>query len=129
MAERRKVICIDFDGTLCGIDYPRIGPIKTGAKEAMQLLRKQGWYIIISSCRSCSFNWSEYYGDTPVNHASERPVHQEMIKWLDDNQIPYDEIDDGTKGKVSADLYVDDRAIEFNNNWDEIMGRLVAQNQ
>lgn len=121
----KKTACVDFDGTLCGIDYPRIGPIKPGAKEAMQLLRRLGYYIIISSCRSCAWNWSEYYGDTAPTHASERPVYQEMIAWLDKNEIPYDEIDDGTRGKVSADIMIDDKGLRFNNNWDETMAAII----
>ncbi len=122
---KQKVACIDFDGTLCDIDYPRIGPIKPGAKEAMRLLRRLGYYIIISSCRSCAWNWSEYYGDTPFIHACERPVFKAMAEWLNDNDIEYDEIDSGNRGKVSADIYVDDKGIRYNNNWDEVMAQII----
>ncbi len=100
---KQKVACIDFDGTLCDIDYPRIGPIKPGAKEAM----------------------SEYYGDTPFIHACERPVFKAMAEWLNDNDIEYDEIDSGNRGKVSADIYVDDKGIRYNNNWDEVMAQII----
>ncbi len=115
-----KTVSIDFDGTLCDIDYPNIGPIKRGAKEALTLLRQLGYVIIISSCRSCAWNWSEYYGDEEFVHACERPVYTEMKAWLDKNEIPYDIIDDGTKGKVAADYYVDDKAIAFTDNWAQI---------
>lgn len=120
-----KTISVDFDGVLCDLDYPRVGKIKSGAIEGMRLLRKLGWYIIISSCRSCAWNWDQYYKDQPFVHASERGVFKDMKQFLDDNQIPYDEIDDGTKGKTSADYYLDDRAIRFENNWDEIMAKFI----
>lgn len=123
---KQKVACVDFDGTIVGIDYPNIGPIKTGAKEALQLLRKLDYYIIISSCRSCAWNWSEYYGDTDFVPAKDRKVFKDMVAWLDANEIPYDFIDDGTQGKVSADIYIDDKGIRFENNWDEVMARIIS---
>lgn len=122
MAEQKeqKTICCDFDQTICASQYPGLGPLIPGAKEALLLFRALGYKIIISSCRACSWNWDTYYENTPFKHAKDRPVFQDMVKFLDDNEIPYDEIDDGTKGKVSAAYYIDDKGIRFQNNWDEI---------
>lgn len=120
MANNGKTICVDFDGVICDSKYPGLGPLIDGAKEALQLFKALGFTIIISSCRSCSWNWDKYYEGQPVNHASERKVHQDMVEFLQSNGIPYDVIDDGTKGKVSADYYIDDKGIRFTNNWPAI---------
>jgi hypothetical protein len=111
---------VDFDGVICQSVYPGLGPLIDGAKEALQLFKSLGFTIIISSCRSCSWNWDTYYKGQPVTHASERKVYQDMIEFLQTNGIPYDVIDDGTKGKVSADYYIDDKGIRFSNNWPDL---------
>jgi hypothetical protein len=43
-----------------------------------------------------------------------------MKMFLDANDVPYDEIDDGTKGKPFCSLYIDDKGLRFTNNWSEI---------
>jgi hypothetical protein len=48
-----------------------------------------------------------------------------MIAFLEEHKIPYDEIDDGTKGKPLADYYIDDKAIRFTDNWVGIAGAIA----
>jgi hypothetical protein len=50
-----------------------------------------------------------------------------MIWFLKEAGIPYDEVDDGTKGKPFADFYIDDKAIEFKDNWPEIAARIEKE--
>lgn len=116
-----KTICVDFDQTICDSNYPALGPPKSGVREAMQVLRDLGYRLIISSCRSCGWNWDCYYPDTEVVPATERTVHITMKAWLDEHGIPYDILDDGTKGKVSASLYVDDKGFRFENDWPAVV--------
>jgi hypothetical protein len=116
-----KTICVDFDLTLCDSTYPDLGPPKEGAIEAMRELKCMGFYIIVSSCRSCSWNWDVYYGKTPHIPAVDRPVWQAMVGWLDEHEVPYDLVDDGTKGKVSAHYYLDDKAVRVENNWPDVI--------
>jgi hypothetical protein len=52
-----------------------------------------------------------------------------MIAFLDANDIPYDEIDDGSKGKPGALYYIDDKAIRFEDNWIDIAARVLADRQ
>jgi hypothetical protein len=49
-----------------------------------------------------------------------RPTVKQMIAYLDENQVPYDDVDDGTMGKVYAAYYIDDKAIRYQENWSEI---------
>jgi len=116
------IICVDFDGTVVDHEYPGIGALKPGVREALESFRHLGYKIIISSCRTCMWYPEVFniYGDhLPV--ARDRRVVKEMVAFLDANQIPYDEIDDGTKGKPVADFYIDDKAIRFEDNWPEIV--------
>lgn len=105
-------VAIDFDGTIVEHKYPEIGPLKKDAVRAINLLKGLGCYIIITSCRT-----------NPRLNKPKLEREQQVIimkEFLTKNGIPFDEIDDGTQGKVIADVYIDDHAIEFKDNWDEI---------
>ena len=99
-------IAIDFDGTITA-DYP-------AARSAIQRLREKGHRIIIWSSRNNSQQHKE----------SQSLVYQEMINLLKEYQIPYDLIDDGTTGKFHAQVYIDDKAWRFENNWEEILTKI-----
>ena len=120
IASAPKRIAVDFDGTLCDMEHPGIGAIKPNAREALTLFRALGFKIIIWSCRTCHWDYGIYGGDRE-QPTLERGRVKAMAAWLNANGIPYDEIDDGSKGKPHANLYVDDKGYRFNDNWDEIM--------
>ncbi len=101
------IIGVDFDGTIVQHEYPEIGPIKPGAKEALKAFKKAGHQIFIWTCR---------HGE------EEREVRQFLLK----NNIPFDTIntpipgsDLGTR-KIYADIYIDDKGLRFDDNWDEL---------
>ena len=123
-----KTIVVDFDDTIAVPDYPHVKELKPGAKEALQAFRDMGFTILISSCRACAWNWESYYGNEPINHASERLAFIQMKRFLDENEVPYDILDDGTKGKPSGAFYIDDKAVRFEDNWAEIV-RFIAERE
>ena len=110
-----KVVAIDLDG--CIVDYSRgwkgenvFGAIIPGCREALKRMKAEGHKIIIHTCRS---------------------VTKELIQYLDDSEIPYDSINEDVlythpqnNRKVHADVYIDDRAINFNGNWEKIPERV-----
>lgn len=121
MSAQPKVAIIDFDGTLCDFAFPNTGTVKKGAKEALNLFRQLGYKIVISSCRTS--NWyPEIFAEK--NDLDKLPIQRdrvkEMIQFLHDNELPYDIIDDGTKGKPYGSFYVDDRGLRFEDNWNQI---------
>lgn len=120
-------IAVDFDGTLCDHEFPGIGAIKPYAREAMVTLKQWGYHIIIWTCRTCHFHYDVFGGD-PAQPTLERPAVKQMIAWLDKNGIPYDEVDDGSRGKPLADYYLDDKAIRYENNWPEILAKIGGLN-
>lgn len=101
----KKIIAVDFDGTLVFDMYPIIGPIKPEVIEKLKQEVKAGAYIIIWTCRN------GYYLD-------------EMKVFLERNRIPYHRINANApwviakwkvdNRKVYADEYWDDKAVKIN---------------
>lgn len=120
MADKiQPTLGVDFDGTICDFEYPNIGKPKEGVKEALALLRAVGYRIVIWTCRTCSYHFDIFGGD-PKQPTMERPNVIAMRDYLKVHDIPYDEIDDGSRGKLHADYYIDDKGIAFQNNWEQI---------
>jgi hypothetical protein len=103
-------LAVDFDATLAEklrkFDPSEAGDPREGAREAMQALKEDGHRLLIFTCR----------GDT-------KPV----AEWLKKHDIPYDEINEnseqpkGTSGKIMADLYIDDKAVDATPPWPMIL--------
>ena len=106
------IIAVDFDGTIVEHEYPGIGKIKKGAKEALLAFKERGHHIIIYTCRKGK------------EEAGAR-------EWLIKNGIPFDELNEPIEGydlgtrKIYADVYIDDRAVRFSNNWNDLMTWIV----
>ena len=98
-------IIIDLDGTICTEEktFSRslAKPIAE-AVESINSLYEKGHTIIIYSARS----WMEY---------------EVTSHWLNKNGVKYHQL---ILGKPIGDVWIDDRAIKFNNNWDTIIKML-----
>ena len=95
-------IIIDLDGTICTEEktYSRsLAIVKKRAKEAIQKLFDEGNTIIIYSSRS----WMEY---------------EMTFSWLKKNEIPFHQL---ILGKPIGDFWIDDRAIQFKDDWENIL--------
>lgn len=117
---KKRTICIDFDGVLH--DYSEgfegkdvFGDMVPNADKGTQLLKKKGWTIIIYTTR---------------------PKTAKLEKWLKDNGIAYDYInenpdqpEDSKGGKLISDLYLDDRGMRFNGQWNEWLMEDIASFQ
>jgi capsule biosynthesis phosphatase len=113
-AEKQQRICVDLDGTICetrksGEHYSQVKP-KPDAISTLQELKEEGHHIIISTARhmkTCNNNTGEIV-------AKQGGI---LIEWLKKHNIPYDEL---WFGKPLADVYIDDKALKYENNWNEI---------
>jgi hypothetical protein len=96
-------IAVDFDGVIA--DYggwegeKTVGQPRADVIEALQILREEGWRIIIFSCRAA----------------------EEIRPYLLTNKVPFDEINTNslskTRGvKPRATVYWDDRALCYSGD-------------
>ena len=101
-----KVISVDFDGTLCTIEYPEIGFRKRIHKLVLWWVKRRqrkGDYIILWTCRTGfhlgnAISWLRYYCDFIPDS-----VNEDYPPYI--AQYPL-----GTR-KIMADLMIDDRQV------------------
>ena len=102
-----RTVCIDIDGTISHyiewVDSKTFGEVLPHCAETIHHLKADGWYIIIYTTRADI---------------------AEISKFLEDHNIPFDAINENPNqpanargGKPIADVYVDDRAIQFDGDW------------
>jgi hypothetical protein len=124
----KPTIAVDFDGTICEFAYPDIGPPKPGVREALTRLRELGYEVIIYSCRTANWHPDIFLKPGEQNcRAEHREVVHAMRDFLDEHNIPYDAIDYGNKGKPTADFYIDDKGVRYDNNWPEVVAFVEAR--
>lgn len=101
-------IAIDFDGTLARDRWPEIGELRPGAKKVINWLKKRGHTLILYTCRE-----GVYLAKAHI--------------FLEKHGIKFDYYNENTEGriweyggdcrKISADLYIDDKALFFPGWW------------
>jgi ADP-ribose pyrophosphatase YjhB (NUDIX family)/2'-5' RNA ligase len=101
-----KIICVDFDNCIVTelpkFDKDKVGHLFPKVKESLEKLKSLGFQIIIFTVRD----------------------HTEPVKQLlDENEIPYDKINEriaefSQSPKPYADYYIDDRGLRFQGDWD-----------
>lgn len=95
-------LAIDFDSTIALSDWPEIAGVVPGAIDALRELHDRGHHILIWSARN------NHIKNSPADRARGLQAMKEFLK---QNDIPYDDIDYGKKGKPIADCYIDDKAL------------------
>ena len=102
------VIAVDFDGTLCGNEYPEIGPPNLELIKALIEAQKiRGHYIILWTCRRDemlrkALDFCSEYG-LEFDGVNNRPAAAPDIYATPAGTSKY--------RKVFADIYIDDRAL------------------
>ncbi len=111
-----KTICIDIDGTISKyiewVDANTFGDVLPHCAEAVHRLKADGWYVIIYTTRT----------------------DKAAIKnFLDNNNVPFDSINENPNqpanaigGKPIADVYIDDRAMQFDGHWENVYERVTS---
>lgn len=108
----KPVLAVDCDGTL--FEYrkpPEFGPPNPGMVEVVRKVKAAGWHIAIWTCRN----------DSP-----------ELRGHLDKHGVPFDFVNeypywppDGS-AKLSAEVYLDDRAMEFSGSAEGLVERILS---
>lgn len=101
---KAKTIMVDLDGVICTeettFERPLAKPI-SGAADALRRLKEAGHTVIVYTARG----WAEY---------------KATKKWLDDNGMVHDAIH---MGKPIAHIWIDDRALRF-ENWGDTLAKI-----
>lgn len=106
---------VDFDNTICEWGkYPDPGLPIPGVKKALQELKNMGFEILILSSRT-SDEMSKY----PIDKEMQKRL---MEEYLDEHEIPYDVV--LKSDKPVAMYYIDDRALEFHGDWEEVLEKI-----
>lgn len=111
-----KTICIDIDGTISRyiewVDAQTFGEVLPHCAEAIHHLKADGWFVIIYSTRADK---------------------NEITRFLNENNVPFDAINENPNqpanavgGKPYADVYLDDRAIQFDGHWEDMYERVSS---
>ena len=100
----KRAIAVDFDGTLCENAWPKIGEPNTELIGQLIEEQKNGAVIILWTCRARrmlkdAVSWAEKQG--LVFDYVNRNVPERIRAFKNDSR------------KISADVYVDDRAAAF----------------
>lgn len=100
----KAIIAVDFDDTIAHSKYPEILGLKKDAKQYINKLFDEGYYIIVNTCRSGK-------------------EQERVVKFLFDNGVKYHQINENhpklikifkeDSRKISCDFYLDDKNIEM----------------
>ena len=91
-----------------------------GARNAIKWLKDNGYEIVIFTTRASPGNAVEMGGD-------EKKEIAKVQSWLKQNNIYFDRV---TADKLSADFYIDDKAIPIHNgNWDAVLKVIKKRNK
>ena len=120
-AQRKQIWAVDFDGCLCENRWPSIGPPNEELIMILRCIRKAGVAVILWTCR-------------------EGQLLDEAVAWCEDHGLIFDAVNDnlpeiceaygGNPRKLSATLYLDDRAVHVDRKdwckelWDRLQETL-----
>lgn len=100
------IIAVDFDGTLCVHEFPKIGPARLDIIDKLKEVQSKGFKLILWTCRS----------GKPLNEA---------VAWCKERGLLFDAVNDDIPAikrsdfgksksiKVFANIYLDDKNIDL----------------
>ena len=110
-----KVICVDFDNTICLDEWPYIGPIIPGAKEVLNRLKEAGHKLILYTQRDynypiCCKELVEYSKNT--GELTTVDLLYPALSVCENNNIDFDDINrngqwESTTQDLSRKIYMD----------------------
>lgn len=97
-----KILAVDFDGTLCFSQWPGLGKPNLPLIEKLKENKRNGDKLILWTCR-------------------DGKLLDDAVNWCEENGLYFDAINEnlqeiieafgGNSRKISADFYIDDKAV------------------
>jgi len=121
------VAVVDFDNTICNWNgvIGEYGEPVPGALKAIVDLKNQGYTFVLHTCRTAA----EASPGTPLKWektpAEKARVMKEVLRWLSYHNFPIENV--WVHDKPFGDVYLDDRAVYFNGDWDETTREVLSR--
>jgi hypothetical protein len=104
-----KIAAVDFDATIAQYDGWKgkgvFGEPIDGVRNALNMLRMEGWIIAVNTTRS--------EVDQIKSYLRKYDIHFDYV-----NSSPRNGEQDLSPSKIAADVYIDDRSLRFMGKWD-----------
>ena len=114
--EKKIILAIDCDGTIVEDKFPLVGQFRPNAKEVINKLYDEGYYIIIWTCRTGKFI-SDIKSFFQLNGLKYHKVNEN-----------YEDLDFNPYPKIFATIYIDDRQLGgIPNDWNIIYDMIKKQ--
>ena len=110
------ILAIDFDGTICENNFPKIGKEIPYSIQVLKLLKKEGHKLILWTCRN------EQYLDNAVKYCANKGLIFDAVN----NNIPENENLGFAYPKILYDILIDDRALFFKPDW-KLIYKLITK--
>ncbi|MFQ5964722.1 MAG: hypothetical protein ACE5KZ_10585 [Candidatus Scalinduaceae bacterium] len=111
--KEKPAIVVEFDGVICENKFPDVGEPIGGVREALNTLKRAGYRIIIHSRRTSSYLKNKLICNQ----------YQWIADYMEYYKLYYDDI--WLLDKPIAVAYIDDKALNFYNNWEEITEQII----
>ncbi len=126
-----KVICVDFDNTICLDEWPEVGPVIPGAIEVLKALQKAGHKLILFTQRNhhypiCCESLKQLYNDNPniIFEKNGDDVRLDILTpaleicrkngiefWDVNSNAEWEELTDDKSRKIYMDYIIDDHSV------------------
>ncbi len=129
MIKNDKVLVLDIDGTITlestySGDYSKVMVNEHILKRIIEY-KESGYWIVLYTSR----NMKTFQGNQGMILAKTAPI---LLKWLAENNVPYDELHFGKPWCGNAGFYIDDKAIrpkEFMEYSSEEIGEILKRDK
>lgn len=118
----RPLVAVDLDGTLIEArHWPKLGPLKPGAVKYVKMLLRDNDVVVFTA----RINQRDLNGVLREQHEVDNEIFG--IRMLLDISGLEDVSIHTTKGKPSALVFIDDRAVEFDGSWRRAYHKTISK--
>lgn len=122
-----KVALIDFDGTICKHEFPRIGEALPECFDVLKEMKAAGWKLILWTCREDSqYDINRKYLKEAVEFCRQNGVEFDAVN----DSLPEEDFrpEDFKRRKPYAKVHIDDRNLGGFPGWG-VVRKILLENK